>query len=39
MSRDRRMSVMAEFVMDLVLQTIAEWLALVFFRRRKKELE
>jgi hypothetical protein len=35
MSRDRRISVMAESVMDLVL----EWLALVFFRRRKKELE
>lgn len=30
---------MAELVLDLVLQTIAEWLALVFFRRKKKEPE
>jgi hypothetical protein len=39
MSCDRRKSVMAEFVVDLVLQTIAEWLALIFFRRKKKEPE
>jgi hypothetical protein len=39
MSCDRRMSVMAQFVVDLVLQTIAEWLALVFFRWKKKEPE
>jgi hypothetical protein len=30
---------MAEFVVDLVLQTIAEWLALIFFRRKKNEPE
>lgn len=30
---------MAELVLDLILQTIAECLALLFFRRKKKEAE